>query len=335
MINTAWLFRRQCELKLTSIKQIEPDWNRFTLRGSVDDPTATIVVTITATNGNTSVVSGEVERSGVLWVENLPLNNGTNWITLNVTNAAGWPNATNLCVVKSDMTLVLTNIDGDLWQPTVNVTGLISPWSGYCVWVNGIKGTNNGDGTWNAANVPVSSNGVASFDMSAVNGTDPNSNTNLDKPAELYMESYMETDGGFYGGLMSDWEIFGLYTTNSCAYTTNGSVGSGWADMQFLNDDGLGGWRGFWNSNWMSRPITGVGTNSWTNVWTESDIWRTESGSGNDQGPWLPPVWWEHCRVQEPISATTAAIWLDGPTVANFPGLRSSWGCITGRRTRR
>ena len=56
--------------------------------------------------------------------------------------------------------------DSQLWQPTVNLTGMISD-ATYAVWVNGVKGTNNGDGTWSANNVPVNSGGTASFTMTA------------------------------------------------------------------------------------------------------------------------------------------------------------------------
>jgi hypothetical protein len=49
-----------------------------------------------------------------------------------------------------------------LWQPTINLTGTISD-ATYAVWVNGVKGTNNGDGTWGAQNVPVDNGGTASF----------------------------------------------------------------------------------------------------------------------------------------------------------------------------
>jgi hypothetical protein len=84
-----------------------------------------------------------------------------------VTNSAGLSSETNISLVKSDMTLAVTNIDGDLWLPTVNVSGLISE-ATYSVWVNGVQGTNYGDGTWSAVNVPVSAGGVASFDLNAL-----------------------------------------------------------------------------------------------------------------------------------------------------------------------
>jgi hypothetical protein len=168
--------------------------NSFTLRGLVDDPSATVTASITDTNGDVNVANGEVERSGVVWVENLPLNGGTNWISLSVTNSAGLANATNLCVVQNSMTLVVTNISGDLWQPPVNVCGLISDTTA-SVHVNGVQGTNYGNGTWEADNVPVSAGGVASFDVSAVpaGGGDPDCSTNVEKAAEIIMVGYQET----------------------------------------------------------------------------------------------------------------------------------------------
>jgi hypothetical protein len=45
----------------------------FTLRGLLDDPTATVAAQITDGNGVTSQGDGLVERNGLLWVENLPL----------------------------------------------------------------------------------------------------------------------------------------------------------------------------------------------------------------------------------------------------------------------
>jgi hypothetical protein len=170
----------------------------FTLLGCVDDPTATVSASITDTNGNTNIVMGEVERTGVLWVENLPLAGGTNWLTLSVTNSAGFSSVTNLCVVKNDMSLALTSIDGDLWLPTVNVSGTVSD-SSAAISVNGVQGTNNGNGTWSAANVPVSASGVASFIINATptNDADPAILTNVDKAAEIVIDSAHWTNGNF------------------------------------------------------------------------------------------------------------------------------------------
>ena len=74
------------------------------VRGWVDDSTATVLAQIVDTNGDTNVVSGLVERTGVLWAKNLPLNDGTNWVTLWVTNAAGYSSTTNFYMIQNNMT---------------------------------------------------------------------------------------------------------------------------------------------------------------------------------------------------------------------------------------
>lgn len=145
----------------------------FTLDGQLDDPTATVLASITDTNGDTNVVNGLVGRDGKFWVENLSLNDGTNALTLTVTNAAGYTTVTNISVVQSALTLTMNPVtpDSQLWQPTVNLSGTISDAS-YAVWANGIKGTNNGDGTWSANNVPTTSGGTASFTITAYSPTE-------------------------------------------------------------------------------------------------------------------------------------------------------------------
>jgi hypothetical protein len=144
----------------------------FTLDGQVDDPTATVKVQIVSTNTTTNTVSGLVGRDGIFWVENLPLNAGTNALTLTVTDAAGNSSVTNISVIQSALTLTMNPVtpDSQLWQPTVNLNGAISD-AGYAVWVNGVKGTNNGDGTWSANNVPTTQGGTTSF---TVTGYAPN-----------------------------------------------------------------------------------------------------------------------------------------------------------------
>jgi hypothetical protein len=178
----------------------------FTLRGWVDDPSASVSATITDTNGDTNILTGEVERNGAAWVENLPLNSGTNWITLQVTNSAGLSNATNLLVVKSSMTLAVTSVSGDLWLPPVTVSGSISDPTA-AIWVNGVQGTNRGDGTWEVDNVPVSASGVASFDVNAVptNDVDPAISFNVEKAAEIVLVGYQETKTEQNQDAYGDW----------------------------------------------------------------------------------------------------------------------------------
>jgi hypothetical protein len=164
--------------------------SNFMIRGWTEDPAATVTAQVADTNGDISTMAGVVERNGTLWVKNLPLAEGTNEVTLWVTNAAGLGSMTNFNLVESDMTLTLNNVTGDLWQPTVIVGGHISdPLAS--VWVNGVQGTNNGDGTWKAYGVPVSAGGVASFDLSTTppGASDPINNMSEDKPSEVTLDS--------------------------------------------------------------------------------------------------------------------------------------------------
>jgi hypothetical protein len=140
----------------------------FTWRGGVSDFTATVTAQTVDTNGDTNIFNGVVERNGNFWVQNLPLNTGTNSFTLTVTDAAGNVATTNMSVVSSALVVTVneSSSDSQLWQSTINLTGTISD-ATYAVWVNGVKGHNNGDGTWSANNVPVNKGGTASFVVTA------------------------------------------------------------------------------------------------------------------------------------------------------------------------
>ncbi len=144
----------------------------FTLDGQLDNPTATVSASITDSNGDTNNVSGLVGRDGKFWVEGIPLNAGTNTLTLTVKDATGNSTVTKINVVQTEITLTMDDVtpDSQLWQPTVNVTGKISGIN-YAIWVNGVKGHNNGVGTWSANNVPTTQGGAASF---TITGYAPN-----------------------------------------------------------------------------------------------------------------------------------------------------------------
>jgi len=144
--------------------------NSFTLRGHTEDASSTVSASITDTNGNTTVVNGIVERTGMLWVDNVPLPGGTNRLTLTIKNSAGLSSTTNISISHSSFVLKMDEVKGDLWLPTVTVTGMESD-ATYSVWVNGVKAVvmvnTDGTGKWVAQNVPVMPGGVASFDMEA------------------------------------------------------------------------------------------------------------------------------------------------------------------------
>jgi hypothetical protein len=140
----------------------------FTLRGQIEDSSSTVTASVTDTNGNSTTIDGLVERTGMLWVNNIPLHDGTNRLVLTVKNSAGLSSVTNISVVHSSFILKIDAIKGDLWLPTVTVTGNESD-ATYPVWINGVKAVvrvnSDGTGNWVAQNVPVTKGGVASFDV--------------------------------------------------------------------------------------------------------------------------------------------------------------------------
>jgi hypothetical protein len=138
--------------------------SNFTWRGWVDDPMATVSAKIIGADGTTNKVTGLVERNGNFWVENLPMPNGTNSLTLTVTDSAGNIATTNITVSTCPFTVTMTPIpDDQLWAKKVTATGTISD-STQSLWINGVKaGVTNG--VWTANNVPMTEGGVASFDI--------------------------------------------------------------------------------------------------------------------------------------------------------------------------
>jgi hypothetical protein len=147
----------------------------FTIQAQVGDATAGIMATITDTNGDTNIVPALVERNGAVWVENLPLNGGTNTVTLTATNAAGLVNTTNFNVVQSGVSLSINPISDDqLNQSSVSVTGTVGDESEN-ITVNGVAAYYVDDsGDWEADDVPVNPAGTASFTVEA--------GLNLDNP---------------------------------------------------------------------------------------------------------------------------------------------------------
>lgn len=128
--------------------------SNFTCNGSVSDPTVLITVQLVDANSNTNILNAVVGRAGDFWAEGLPLNGGTNYLTLTTTDAAGNTSTTNLIVVQGDVGLGIDPVSAG--QTTV--TGEINS-SDYTIWVNGAAATNNGDGTWAAQIAPIRANG--------------------------------------------------------------------------------------------------------------------------------------------------------------------------------
>jgi hypothetical protein len=137
----------------------------FNWCGNVSDPTAAVTAQTVDGNGNTNSFPGIVERNGKFWVNNLPLN-GTNTFALTVTDSGGNVATTNVTVIQHPLAITLNPVSASLWLPKVNVSGTISD-ATYAVWVNGVKGSVNTNGTWTATEVPVTPGGIASFTIRA------------------------------------------------------------------------------------------------------------------------------------------------------------------------
>jgi hypothetical protein len=197
VITLAW---PQDNMKLTG--------NSFTLRGRLDDPTATVVAQIVSPDGTTNTVAGLVERNGLFWAEQMPLAAGTNTATVSTTDAAGNMTTTNITVVQSDIALTLNAVPADqLHRLSLNLAGTVSAVD-YTVWVNGVQAAVDGSGTWSADNVPVNAGGTASFFVTAYppgenpgagsggNGMNPSSPNacnlaiDADKPDRFYVVEY-------------------------------------------------------------------------------------------------------------------------------------------------
>ena len=210
--------------------------NTVTLRGQVDDPTVTVMATVTGTNGGTSSAAGVVERNGRFWIQNVPLNSGSNMVSITLNNIINQSTVTNLTLVQSPLKLTINPPTGtSLWGLNVTVGGTVSD-SSQTVWVNGVAATVTPDGSdpggaWVATNVPTTSSGVASFMATAypagqapsgnaaqgqsasssqtqsANFANPQSpgsasvSTDVDKPWRLYISSFAESASGTLPGI--------------------------------------------------------------------------------------------------------------------------------------
>lgn len=151
----------------------------FSIVGTMDDPSAAVTAAVVDASGNTNLYSGLVERNGQFWMDNLPLTGGTNQITLTAVDVWGNTNTSNFSVSQSVSNLTIDPVDSSqVYLSAINVSGEVGD-SAASVWVNGTQAVNNGNGTWSATNVPVTTGGTASFRVSAYPSADePSANTN-------------------------------------------------------------------------------------------------------------------------------------------------------------
>jgi hypothetical protein len=139
--------------------------SNFTAQAQMDDDTANVSASIVDTNGDTNTVQGLVERSGAVWFNNLPLNSGTNTVTITAVDAAGNVSTADFSVVQSAVGLTTDPVSaGQMNESSVTVTGTVGD-AGDNVSVNGVSADVNEDGTWEADNVPVNPTGIASLNV--------------------------------------------------------------------------------------------------------------------------------------------------------------------------
>jgi hypothetical protein len=134
--------------------------DNLTVHAWMDDDTAAVALQYTNSDGILQTVNALVERGGNVWVRNVPLIAGTNSFTFAATDAAGNVSITNFSVVQSSVALTVTPLSQDQMQyGYARVTGSVGD-SACTVAVNGVQGTNYGDGTWAVDNVPLAVGGA-------------------------------------------------------------------------------------------------------------------------------------------------------------------------------
>ena len=143
--------------------------SEFTLQGILDDPTARIVALASSPTAETTEIKGLVARDGNVWIERIPLPEGTSDITVIATDVAGNSSLTNITVKKSFDKFEVDPVPPSelLYKRNVTVTGYFSG-TNHTVWVNGIKATMDETGRWKAEQVPVTEGGSADFDVVSI-----------------------------------------------------------------------------------------------------------------------------------------------------------------------
>lgn len=147
--------------------------DNFTLQAKVNDETAKVRATIKDAAGHSNTRDALVERGGLVWVGDLPLSTGTNYLSVVATDAAGNTTSTNINVFKSKVVVTLVPLSGDQFnKPRVKVHGTVSDPTCH-VQVNGVDAVVQANGIWSATNVPVSPTGTAVFNIQTFSDTDP------------------------------------------------------------------------------------------------------------------------------------------------------------------
>lgn len=299
-------------------------------------------------SGETNTLFGMVERDGNFWVENMPLGSGANSLTLTVRDSAGNVAVTNITVLPSDVSLSINMPSSDqLWNQGITVSGTISDWTDYAVWVNGVKATVDGYGNWTAANVDLPAGGTALFQARAIpmtdnggNGSggsgggpvtdanlgnpDPSGNLDteveVDKPSQLIMWNYTDNESDLLTDTVS--------TAQGPGYETqNNTLAGGWVI-------GFGGWSAWTNATVVNNIGGNTAYTNWFNVGFEAEDsnpdYSTETTSyplplGDVNFGVLNPNQ-EYCDVGVPVvDKSDAGMGMDGPWTMKDVGHRKAF----------
>jgi hypothetical protein len=147
-----------------------------------------------------------VERDGRFWLENLPLQTGTNTVSVTATDAGGRVTTVNMTVLSSTVVLTMTPVpDSQLYQSEVCAQGNIAG-SDCTVTVNGMMATMGDGGSWRADHVPVSPGGVATFRLVATNPSQSPVEMTVaqDKPPVVYVARYAMSSAMSMTGYTND-----------------------------------------------------------------------------------------------------------------------------------
>jgi len=302
----------------------------YTWRGWVADPTVTVAAQTVDTNGDTNTFNAIVERDGNFWVQNIPLSNGTNYLTLCVTDVVGNVTITNIMVCSGNIGLTINTPSSDqLWSQGITVNGTISDSSDYTLWVNGNEATLNGDGTWTATNVYLPTGGTAVIQARAIpnidnggNGTggsgggpvtydnlgnpdpaaDEDAEAQTDKPMRIWVATYTESDNGFTDEKWTSptsWSEDYQTGQNSVNWSSTSGGSANWTWEEIISGSNV------------NPPTTNT---DWSNTsWPSSDPnngWEVDEDNDNT-GPVGSPVVWEHCNLGVPLVDMTGP-WLGG-----------------------
>ncbi len=287
----------------------------LTLKGSLDDVSASVVLSLPDLSGVTNHYAGVVGRDGQFWVEAVPLVEGTNDLVLTATDVWGNVMTTNVAVVKTSFPLTLDPVPvGQLHQRFVAVTGTIGD-PNYSVWVNGRQAVVAAN-TWSASQVPVTPGGVAWFEVTAYPPgenpqPDPEEPTrNPVTPNSIATEN--NTDKPCRSEVVKDFQ--GWYSREEGVYVFPAGPEEWTADLHYTHDWHTGQPAYGREGDYRWNSVSGGSGCSKHFTWPPSEWPMLNPGSWEGDcypgsGEWgAPTIAGEHCAVE----VKEATMWTDG-----------------------